>query len=84
VIRLDTLFAEGYVAATLVDQTFRGQQVSVTSESREGTVTVVGHIVFVSPEIDPVNGQVLVRAEIDNTQLKLRPGQSVQMVIRAE
>ena len=84
VIRLDTLFVEGYVAATLVDQTFRGHEVSVTSETREGTVTVVGHIVFVSPEIDPVNGQVQVRAEIHNAQLKLRPGQQVQMVIRAE
>jgi multidrug efflux pump subunit AcrA (membrane-fusion protein) len=84
VIRLDTLFVEGYVAATLVDHTFRGHEVSVTSETREGTVTVVGHVVFVSPEIDPVNGQVRVRAEIHNAQLKLRPGQQVQMVIRAE
>ena len=82
VVRLDTLFAEGYVAADLVDRSIRGHEVSVTGVARGGTVTVTGNVVFVSPEIDPVNGQVLVRAEINNERLVLRPGQQVQMVIR--
>ena len=43
--------------------------------------TIAGKIVFVSPEIDPVNGQVRVWAEIDNTDFKLRPGLHGSMVI---
>ena len=82
VVRLDTLFVEGYVTADLVDRSFRGHEVSVTGVTRSGTVAVTGNVVFVSPEIDPVNGQVLVRAEINNERLVLRPGQQVQMVIR--
>jgi macrolide-specific efflux system membrane fusion protein len=31
-------------------------------------------VVFVSPEVDPVNGQVRIWAEIDNKSLVLRPG----------
>ena len=33
-----------------------------------------GQIVFVSPEVHPVNGQVRVWAEVDNPSLELRPG----------
>ena len=84
VIRLDQLFVEGYVTAGLVDGSYRGHEVSVTGDARGQNVIVKGTIVFVSPEVDPVNGQVQVRAEIGNEDLRLRPGQPVQMVIRAE
>ena len=33
-----------------------------------------GHIVYVSPEVHPVNGQVRIWAEVDNPRLELRPG----------
>jgi macrolide-specific efflux system membrane fusion protein len=33
-----------------------------------------GRIVFVSPEVQPVNGQVRVWAEVENRDLQLRPG----------
>lgn len=84
VVRLDSLFTEGYVASNLVDRSFRGHEVTVTGDTRQGPVRVTGKIVFVSPETDPVNGQVQVRAEIDNTNLRLRPGQRVGMVIHTE
>lgn len=84
VVRLDVLYVEGFVGADQVDQSFQGRDVVVTGQARGGSISVNGRVVFVSPEIDSVNGQVQVRAEIDNQQLQLRPGQSVEMVIRAE
>ncbi len=81
IIRIDRLYVEGYVDAALVDQSSRGRPVTVTGESRQGPITVAGTIVFVSPEIDSVNGQVEVKAEISNPALALRPGQPVQMTI---
>jgi multidrug efflux pump subunit AcrA (membrane-fusion protein) len=81
IIRIDRLFVEGYVDAALVDQSSRGRPVSVTGDSRQGPITVEGTLIFVSPEIDSVNGQVEVKAEISNPALALRPGQPVQMTI---
>ncbi len=36
--------------------------------------TVPGHIVFVDPEIDPGNAQIRIWVEIENPELRLRPG----------
>jgi macrolide-specific efflux system membrane fusion protein len=41
-----------------------------------------GTIVFVSPEVDPITGQVRLWAEIDNRKRQLRPGQPARMVVR--
>ena len=84
VIRIDRLLVEGYVDADLVDQSSRGRSVRVTGSSRQGSITVAGRIMFVSPEIDSVNRQVQIKAEIDNKDFALRPGQPVDMIIHGE
>ena len=38
-----------------------------------------GKIVFLDPEIDPVNAQIRVWAEVENTGLRLRPGMRASM-----
>lgn len=80
IVRLDVLAVEGYVSAQLVTPSSRGQKVIVvcgrSSESR-----IEGTLVFVSPEIDSVSQQVLVRAVIENTDLAFRPGEPAQMWI---
>ncbi len=81
VIRLDTLFVDGFVTSDLVDESFRGNPVTVKGQTRSGTVTLEGKVVFVSPEVDSVNKQVAVRAEISNADRLLRPGQSVEMTV---
>lgn len=83
IIRLDRLLVEGYVEAQLVDQSSRGRKVQVQAQTRKGSVVIEGQLTFVSPEIDSVNQQVLVKAEIENRDLQLRPGQPVEMVIAA-
>jgi multidrug efflux pump subunit AcrA (membrane-fusion protein) len=48
----------------------------------KGASTFKGKVVFVSPEINPVNGQARVWAEIDNASGLLRPGLRPQMKIQ--
>jgi multidrug efflux pump subunit AcrA (membrane-fusion protein) len=73
-LRLDRLRAEGLVSASAVDGQFVGRKVILRVPQGDAISEHTGTIVFVSPEIDPVNGQVRVWAEIDNADLKLRPG----------
>ena len=81
IIRLDKLLVEGYVDATDIDGSVRGARVRVTFDSTEGKIQSKGRLIFVSPEVDSVNHQVLVHAEVENSQLKLRPGIAVDVVI---
>ena len=48
---------------------------------RERTIEATGQIVFISPEIDPLNSQVRFWAEIENAELKLRPGMTATLTI---
>ena len=81
VIRMDRLAVEGYVDADLINQTSRGRAVSVRATVRGETVTVEGRITYVSPEIDSAKKDVQIKAEVDNPNLILRPGQPVEMVV---
>jgi multidrug efflux pump subunit AcrA (membrane-fusion protein) len=40
-----------------------------------------GKIVFIDPEIDPVNAQVRVWVEVPNPGLRLRPGMRANMTL---
>ena len=81
ILRLDRLRAEGLASAELLGCDLHGRPVALKVEQEGKPVEFTGKVVFVSPEIDPVNGQVRVWAEIDNKDGKLRPGQPVKMVI---
>jgi len=82
IVRTDRLRAEGFVAATDVLEDLRGAAVTLWPELEGGEGNQVsGKIVFVSPEIDPVNGQVRVWAEIENPEGRLRPGLRAKMTI---
>ncbi|OYW12793.1 MAG: hypothetical protein B7Z55_18025 [Planctomycetales bacterium 12-60-4] len=82
IVRTDRLRAEGFVAATDVLEDLSGAEVTLWPDlgGVEGN-KVSGKILFVSPEIDPVNGQVRVVAEIENPAGQLRPGLRAKMMI---
>lgn len=85
IVRTDRLRAEGFVRASDVVEDLRGKSVSVVPALDSKVVqTFSGKIVFVSPEIDPVNGQVRVAAEIENPKGQLRPGLRAKMTITTE
>ncbi|MEP3478781.1 MAG: HlyD family efflux transporter periplasmic adaptor subunit [Fuerstiella sp.] len=83
VINLETLLVKGYVDSDSIQLSDKGRTVIVTGTSAGREVIAKGKIVFVSPEIDSVNGQVMVKAEIRNPELRLRPGKRVEMTIEA-
>ena len=81
-VRLDTLRAEGFVDAKSLSTDLTGSAVSLKVDlPGRGTVEFPGELVFVAPEVEPTTGQVLVRAEIENEELLLRPGLGARMAI---
>jgi RND family efflux transporter MFP subunit len=85
ILRIDRLRAEGMVDSRDVRGDFNGRKVKLkVSLGDEAAREFNGKVVFVSPEIDPVNGQVRVWADIDNTGLQLRPGLHGTMLIESE
>ncbi|HEX3725850.1 MAG TPA: efflux RND transporter periplasmic adaptor subunit [Pirellulales bacterium] len=84
ILRLDLLRAEGMIDAHAVRGELKGRTVKLSVKlDDEPQAEFTGKVVFVSPEVDPVNGQVRLWAEIENAKLKLRPGLHGSMVIDA-
>jgi multidrug efflux pump subunit AcrA (membrane-fusion protein) len=84
VLRIDRLRAEGFIAARDAHRALHGADTTVTvALPNKSPLQVRGKIVFVSPEIDAVNQQVLVWAEIENSgpQFELRPGMKATMAV---
>jgi RND family efflux transporter MFP subunit len=81
IVNVDRLKAEGFVPADRATAELVSQPVEVTVESSGNAQPFKGAIVFVSPEVDPITGQVRVWAEIDNRNARLRPGLPAKMVV---
>jgi macrolide-specific efflux system membrane fusion protein len=77
------LKAEGFIPATSATPDLESKPVKLTLPWHEKQ-PFGGTIVFVSPEVDPITGQVRVWAQIDNRQGRLRPGEPASMVIEAK
>ncbi|MGE5193156.1 MAG: HlyD family efflux transporter periplasmic adaptor subunit [Deltaproteobacteria bacterium] len=75
VLRVDRLRVEGFVFAKNLNGDLVGRRVTLEVDLPGKQATrFEGAVVFVSPEVNPVNGQVRVWAEVDNPKLLLRPG----------
>jgi macrolide-specific efflux system membrane fusion protein len=82
IVNADRLKAEGFLPAQAATTVSPGQAVTLTVElGNEQPAKWSGKIVFVSPEVDPITGQVRVWAEIDNRDGRLRPGQPARMIV---
>ncbi len=58
------------------------QQLDTTpNQPQAESVQLEGHVVFISPEVDPVNNQVRVWVEFDNPDLLVRPGMSARVIL---
>jgi macrolide-specific efflux system membrane fusion protein len=76
IVQLDRLRIEAFVDGTRFSADLVGCPVTLTTQLPPGDVSgrFQGRITFVSPEVQPVNGQVRVWADVENPQLALRPG----------
>jgi macrolide-specific efflux system membrane fusion protein len=74
-LRLDLLRAEGFLNLRDLANDPTSRPVTLTVElPGKGRTKYTGRVAFVSPEVNPVNGQVRFWAEIENPDLRLRPG----------
>lgn len=82
VIRLNRLRAEAFVSSKLLPQGAAGAAVTLVADlPGKPESKFPGKLVFIDPQIDPVNDQVRILTEIDNSSLVLRPGQAASLVI---
>jgi macrolide-specific efflux system membrane fusion protein len=81
-VRLDRLRVEAFVAARDLPLDLAGRPATLSVDlAGKGPTRFDATVVFVSPEVNPVNGQVLVWAEVENSGLQLRPGQPATLTI---
>jgi macrolide-specific efflux system membrane fusion protein len=81
IVNVDRLKAEGFIRAEDATEHVVGRPIRLVIEPGGEQNTFSGKIIFVSPEVDPITGQVRIWAEIDNRDGRLRPGQAARMVV---
>lgn len=82
ILRLDRLRAEGFLHVRYLRHELQDWQVKLTVDlPGDPGAEFPGKVVFLSPEIDPVNSQISIWVEIDNQDLRLRPGMRAKMTI---
>lgn len=82
ILRLDRLRVEGFLKMEHLGAKLPGCRVTLKVQQPAAIDTpFTGKVVFLNPEIDPVNTQVRVWAEVDNVGLRLRPGMRGTLVI---
>jgi RND family efflux transporter MFP subunit len=82
IVRVDRLRVEGFLPLAEFDEWIAGAAVRLRVGGPEDPAPKLeGKIVFVSPEVDPVNSQIRVWAEVENRQMRLRPGMRVALEI---
>lgn len=83
ILSLDKFRVEFFLDSTRATSELIGKTVRFalpTSVRESGVYT--GRVAVVSPEVDPLNGQVRIWAEIDNKDGRLRPGLAGSLVIQ--
>ena len=85
IVRLDRLRVQGFIGAEYLPSTVQGRKVHIQIPRANGsTIELESTVGFVSPEINPINKQRPVWAEIDNESLLLSPGMKAEMIILKE
>ncbi|MCA9130392.1 MAG: HlyD family efflux transporter periplasmic adaptor subunit [Planctomycetales bacterium] len=84
IVKIDRLRIEGFVNSAAIEQELEGCEARVTVvKGHDDEHVIRGTVVFVSPDANPVNGQVRVFLEIENRDGSFRPGMRVKAVIGA-
>jgi macrolide-specific efflux system membrane fusion protein len=81
ILRTDRLQADGLIPNDNVPADWRGLAATVCVGDASDEHKLPGKVVFVSPEVNPVNGLVRITVEFDNPQDALKPGLRARIVI---
>jgi RND family efflux transporter MFP subunit len=83
ILRLDRLRAEGFLKTEHWSDQLQGRPVRLWVDlPKAPRAEFSGKVVFLDPEIDPVNAQVRIWAEVENAGLRLRPGMRATMALQ--
>lgn len=85
-VRLDRLRAQGFVKQELAAKLRSLPKISVEREDDDGDAgdaqSLLGEIVFVMPEVDPVNGEVEFWVEFENPSKDVLPGMRLTIQVQ--
>jgi len=84
IVRTDRLRIEGFLQAVDAAPELLGAKASVILEGANPPIEATAELVFISPDANPLNSQVRVFLEIDNTNGQLRPGLRPKTVIKRQ
>lgn len=73
-VEIDRLRIEGFMQAEQADSKWLNTQAQVELQLSGKTIQTTAKLVFISPEVNPINSQVRVHLDVDNRDGKLRPG----------
>ncbi|MFZ4081701.1 MAG: efflux RND transporter periplasmic adaptor subunit [Pirellula sp.] len=73
-VEIDRLRIEGFMQAEQADSKWLNTEAQVELQLSGKTIQTTAKLVFISPEVNPINSQVRVHLDVDNRDGKLRPG----------
>ena len=73
-VEIDRLRIEGFLPAEQADPKLVGTEAQVEVQVSGKTTRTTAKLVFISPEVNPINAQVRVYLDVDNSEGRLRPG----------
>lgn len=81
IVKLDRLRIEGFISASQATNDLEHRQAIASPQLDDRQLILPAKVIFVFPEINPVNNEVRVFLEVDNTQGELSPGMRVRAAI---
>ena len=84
IVHLKRLRAEGFVSMKVVKQLRKQKQVTLTTQNEDETLTRIGTVGFISPEIDTVNKEVAFWVEFDNADGEILPGMQLSLTTESQ
>jgi len=73
-VEIDRLRIEGFIKAEQADPELIDTQAQVELQLSGKTIQTTAKLVFISPEVNPINSQVRVFLDVDNRDGRFRPG----------
>jgi multidrug resistance efflux pump len=84
IVEIDRLRIEGFMLANDASPSLIGSSAKISVDVANSTVETSATLVFISPEVNPLNSQVRVYLELDNKDGKLRPGLRPRVVLNTK
>lgn len=81
IVKLDRLRVEGFISAAHAGEPLVQRQAVIQVQSAEQSQILPAKLVFIYPEINPVNNQMRVHLEVENSQGLLSPGMRVRAAV---